>query len=133
MSDERALADRLGFTPGQQTLEIGWDEDTDQALRESVEEVTGQELLDEDSDEEADVLLVWFRDDDGDLTDTLVDAGSRLADGGTVWLLTPKVGRDGHVEPSDIGEAADTAGFNAMKSVSAAPDWSATKLAAGKH
>lgn len=133
MSDERALADRLGFTQGQQALEIGYDDDTDAALRDSVEEVTGQELLDEDSDEEADVVLVWFRDDDGDLTDTLVDAGSRLVDGGTVWLLTPKVGRDGYVEPSEISEAADTAGFNAMKSVSAAAEWSGTKLAAGRH
>ncbi|EWC60116.1 hypothetical protein UO65_4556 [Actinokineospora spheciospongiae] len=133
MSDERALAERLGFTRDQQALEIGFDDDTDAALRDSVEEVTGQELLDEDSDEEADVVLLWFREDDGDLTDTLVDAGSRLVEGGTVWLLTPKVGRDGYVEPGDITEAADTAGFNAMKSVAAGPDWSGTKLAAGRH
>jgi len=133
MSDERALAERLGFTQGQQALEIGFDDDADRELRDSVAEVTGQDLLDEDADEQADVVLLWFRDDDGDLADALVDAGTYLADGGMVWLLTPKVGRNGYVEPGDITEAADTAGFNAMKSVTAGIDWSGTKLAAGRH
>jgi len=34
-----------------------------------------------------------------------VDALTTLADGrAVIWVLTPKAGRDGHVEPSDIGE-----------------------------
>lgn len=32
-----------------------------------------------------------------------------LADTGVIWLLTPKAGRDGHVEPSDISESTPTA------------------------
>ena len=51
-----------------------------------------------------------------------------LADGGQIWLLTPKAGRDGHVEPSDIGEDATTAGLSQTSSISAAPDWSGTRL-----
>ena len=47
-----------------------------------------------------------------------------------MWLLTPKAGRDGHVEPSDIGEAAPTAGLSSTKSTSAAKDWSGTRLVA---
>ena len=55
-----------------------------------------------------------------------------LADGGYIWLLTPKAGREGHVEPSDIGEAAPTAGLSQTSSVSAARDWSGTRLVAPK-
>ena len=64
----------------------------------------------DDFQEVADVVVLWWREDDGDLVDALVDAISGIAAGGVVWVLTPKAGRDGHVEPSDIGEAASTAG-----------------------
>ena len=46
-----------------------------------------------------------------------------------IWLLTPKTGRDGHVEPSDIEEAAPTAGLHATSTISACPDWTGTRLA----
>ncbi len=49
-----------------------------------------------------------------------------------MWLLTPKAGRPGHVEPSDIGDAAPTAGLNQTSSVSAAREWSGTRLVAPK-
>lgn len=129
---ERSLAERLGFKPGQVVQEIGWDEDTDEELRESIESVTGTELVDEDYEDVADVVLLWWRDEDGDLVDGLVDALTALADGGHIWLLTPKAGRDGHVEPSDIGEAAPTAGLSQTSSVSACTDWSGTRLVAPK-
>jgi hypothetical protein len=64
--------------------------------------------------------------------DVLVDSLASLADGGVVWLLTPKSGRPGHVEPSDIGEAAPTAGLAQTSSISAAPDWSGTRLVSPK-
>ncbi|HCU49474.1 MAG TPA: DUF3052 domain-containing protein, partial [Micromonosporaceae bacterium] len=54
------------------------------------------------------------------------------ADNGVVWLLTPKAGRDGHVEPSEIAEAAPTAGLASTSTVSAGVDWSATRLVAPK-
>ncbi|GAA3795145.1 DUF3052 domain-containing protein [Sphaerisporangium flaviroseum] len=129
---ERGLAERLGLKPGQVVQEIGWDEDSDEELRQSIEELTGNELVDEDSEEVIDVVLLWWRDGDGDLFDTLTNAMAGLADGGQIWLLTPKVGREGHVEPSDIGEDATTAGLSQTSSVSAARDWSGTRLVSPK-
>ncbi|MFI6291944.1 DUF3052 domain-containing protein [Nonomuraea sp. NPDC050790] len=129
---ERGLAERLGLKPGQVVQEIGWDEDSDEELRTSIENLTGNELLDEDSYDVVDVVLMWWRDGDGDLFDVLSDAMRSLAEGGQIWLLTPKAGRDGHVEPSDIGEDAATAGLSQTSSISAAPDWSGTRLVAPK-
>lgn len=129
---ERGLAERLGLKPGQVVQEIGWDEDSDDKLRESIEHLTGNELLDEESDDVVDVVLLWWRDGDGDLFDALSDAMRALADGGQIWLLTPKAGRQGHVEPSDIGEDAATAGLSQTSSISAAPDWSGTRLVTPK-
>jgi hypothetical protein len=129
---ERGLAERLGFRASQVVQEIGWDDDCDDELRSSVEIVTEAELVDEDYEEVVDVVLLWWRDEDGDLVDGLVDARTSLADGGHIWLLTPKAGRDGHVEPSDIDEAAPTAGLSQTSSVSAAKDWSGTRLVAPK-
>jgi hypothetical protein len=125
---ERSLAGRLGLSSGQIVQEIGYDDDCDDALRDSVAAVTGSELVDEEYDDVVDAVLLWWRDGDGDLVDALVDALTTLDDGGMIWLLTPKAGRDGHVEPSDIGEAAPTAGLAQTSTVSAAPDWSGTRL-----
>ena len=129
---ERSLAGRLGLSSGQIVQEIGYDDDCDDALCDSVAAVTGSELVDEEYDDVVDAVLLWWRDGDGDLVDALVDALTTLADGGTIWLLTPKAGRDGHVEPSDIGEAAPTAGLAQTSTVSAAPDWSGTRLVTPK-
>lgn len=120
---------RLGFKPGQVVQEFGYDEDVDHELRDAIEEITGGELLDEDADEVVDAVLLWWREHDGDLVDALVDALTTLAEGGIIWLLTPKSGRDGHVEASDIEEAAPTAGLHATSSVSACQDWAGTRLA----
>ncbi|KOU41558.1 hypothetical protein ADK54_20885 [Streptomyces sp. WM6378] len=124
---------RLGFEPGQVVQEIGYDDDVDQDLREGIESLIGQDLVDEDYDDVADVVLLWFRDEDGDLTDALVDAIGLLEDGGAVLLLTPKTGRDGYVEPSDVNDAAQTAGLSAAKSVSVGKDWSGTRLKSPKR
>ena len=129
---QRNLAERLGIQKAQVVQEIGWDEDCDDDLRAAIEKVTGSELVDEDYDDVVDVVLLWWREDDGDLVDALVDSLTGLGDGGVVWLLTPKAGRDGHVEPSDIADAAPTAGLNQTSSVSAAGDWSGTRLVSRK-
>jgi DUF3052 family protein len=129
---ERSLAERLGFKAGQVVQEIGYDDDCDEELRGSIEAATGSELVDEDYEEVVDVVLLWWRDDDGDLVEGLIDAMTAVTGGGHVWLLTPKAGRDGHVEPSDIGEAAPIAGLSQTSSVSAARDWSGTRLVAPK-
>ncbi|MCG7526623.1 DUF3052 domain-containing protein [Streptomyces sp. OfavH-34-F] len=125
-------ATRLGFEPGQVVQEIGYDDDVELELREGIEAITGQDLVDEDYDDIADVVLLWFRDEDGDLTDALVDAIGLVDDGGVVWLMTPKTGRDGYVEPSDINEASQTAGLAQTKSVSAGKDWSGSRLVTPK-
>ncbi|GAA2988806.1 MULTISPECIES: DUF3052 domain-containing protein [Streptomyces] len=125
-------AARLGFEPGQVVQEIGYDDDVELELREGIEAITGQDLVDEEYDDIADVVLLWFRDEDGDLTDALVDAIGLLEDGGVVWLMTPKTGRDGYVEPSDINEASQTAGLSQTKSVNAGKDWSGSRLVTPK-
>ena len=131
--DDRGQAERLGIKPGQVVQEIGYDEaDSDEELREAITEIEGVELVDEDYDDVVDVVLMWWREDDGDLVDALVDALTPLADGGYIWLLTPKAGRPGHVEPSDIAEAAPTAGLSQTSSVSAGRGWSGTRLVAPK-
>jgi hypothetical protein len=126
--DQRDLAERLGIKPGQVVQEIGYDDDCDEKLRDSVANVQGVELVDEDYDDVVEVVLLWWRDDDGDLVDALVDALTPLTDGGYIWLLTPKSGRSGHVEPSEIGEAAPTAGLSQTSTISAGRDWSASRL-----
>jgi hypothetical protein len=122
----------LGIEKDLVVQELGWDQDTDDDIRADIEDASGSELLDEDSDEVVDVVLLWWRDDDGDLVDALVDSLISLGDGGVVWLLTPKAGREGHVEPGDIGDAAPTAGLHQTSSVSAAADWSGTRLVTRK-
>lgn len=129
---QHVLGSRLGLRAGQVVQELGWDEDCDDDVRQSIESLTGNELVGDDYDDVVDIVLLWWRDEDGDLVDTLVDSLTDLGDGGVIWLLTPKAGREGHVEPSDIGDAAPTAGFNSTSSISAAPDWSGTRLVSRK-
>ena len=61
-----------------------------------------------------------------------IDAIASLADDGVVWLLVPKSGRPGHVEPGDVTEAAPTAGLSQTSSISAAKDWSGIRLVTPK-
>ena len=112
--------------------EIGYDDDCDETLRESVQALPDVELVDEDYEDVVDGVLMWWRDADGDLVDALVDALTPLADGGYILLLTPKNGRDGYVEPSEIGEAAPTAGLSQTSTISAGRNWSGTRLVAPK-
>jgi hypothetical protein len=131
-ADQRDLAERLGIKPGHVVQEIGYDDDCDEQLRESVTALQGVELVDEDYDDVVDGVLLWWRDEDGDLVDALVDSLTPLVGGGYIVLLTPKAGREGHVEPSEIGEAAPTAGLSQTSTVSAGKNWSATRLVAPK-
>ena len=85
--DERGQAERLGIKPGQVVQEIGYDDDCDEQLRGAITRIDGVELVDEDYDDVVDVVLLWWRDGDGDLVDALVDAVAPLADGGYIGLL----------------------------------------------
>jgi hypothetical protein len=130
--EQGGLAERLGIKPGQVVQEIGYDDDCDEQLRQAIAGMPDVEMVGEDYDDVVDVVLLWWRDGDGDLVDALVDALTPLADGGNIWLLTPKAGRDGYVEPSEIGESAPTAGLSQTSSVSAGRDWLGSRLAAPK-
>ena len=123
-----AIAERMGFGPGLVVQEIGWDSDADDDFRAAVEDATGEEIVDEDSDEVVDVVLLWYREGDGDLVDVLVDAIAPLADNGFIWLLTPKRGREGYVEPSDIAEAAPTAGLSQTSLATVGTAWAGARL-----
>jgi hypothetical protein len=112
---------------GQVVQELGWDEDVDEALRVAVEDTIDGEMVEEAMDA-VDVVVLWWRDDDGDLVDGLVDAVVDLSAAGVLWLLTPKVGRGGYVDNSDISEAAVTAGLALTTSANVSPDWAAHKL-----
>lgn len=126
-------AARLGFAPDTVIQELGWDEDVDDELRSAIAALVGSDLVGGNSDEVVDGVLLWWRDGDGDLVDALFDSLQDLAEGGSVWLLTPKVGRDGYVNNADIAEAAPVAGLSTTTTSSASPDWAATKLSTHKR
>lgn len=125
---QRSLAEKLGVQPGWVVQELGFDDDVDEELRAGVAARSGSDLVGSDYDDVVDAVLLWWRADDGDLVDTLVDALGPLAENGVIWLLTPKAGRAGHVEPSDITEAAPTAGLTQTTTLSAGRDWSGARL-----
>ncbi|WP_028477349.1 DUF3052 domain-containing protein [Nocardia sp. CNY236] len=126
-ADAQNYAQKLGISHGLAVQELGWDEDADDNLRADVEEVIGSELVDEDSDEVIDVVLLWWRDGDGDLIDSLVDAIGPLADEGFVWVLTPKTGQPNHVEPSEIAESAAVAGLTQTSAINLG-SWTGSRL-----
>jgi Protein of unknown function (DUF3052) len=126
------IAERLGLKPGMIVMESGYDDDSDEELRDGIAETIGADMVDEDTDEVVDVAVLWYRDGDGDLADVLVDAIAPLADDGYIWLLTPKRGRDNYVEPSDIAEAASIAGLSQTSIATIGHEWAAARLVGRK-
>ena len=126
------MAMRMGFTKGDQILEIGYAADCDDSLRSKISEISGTELIDIDPTEVVDAVILWWRDGDGDLIDELMDALTYLSESGPIWVMTPKMGRSNYVEVSDIQDAAPIAGLTVTSSVAVSTDWSATRLVARK-
>lgn len=126
-ADAPNYAQRLGIQKDQVVQELGWDDDTDDDIRADVEQACGSDLLDEDADEVIDVVLLWWRDGDGDLVDTLMDAITPLSEDGVIWVVTPKTGKPGHVLPAEIAESAPTAGLMQTSSANLG-GWIATRL-----
>jgi len=124
-----SVVERLGFTRDQVVQEFGYDSDVDDEFRFAVEDHCGAETEDEDYTGGADAVLLWYREGDGDLGDALVDMVGVLDDGGFVVLLTPKAAGE-EVDPSDIDEAAVTAGLHTAGTFNVAADWRAHKLVA---
>ena len=125
--EPRSLAQKLGLSPGLVVQELGWDNDADDDVRLMIEDAIDGEMV-EDAVEAVDAVLLWWRDEDGDLADGLMEALTDLTDTGYIWLMTPKVGRDGYVDAADLAEAAVTAGLALTNSATVSTNWSATKL-----
>lgn len=128
-ADATALAELLSIGQGATVMEIGYDSDTDDLVAEAVVAGSGEPMVDEDYDGVVDAIMLWWREDDGDLTDALVDAKPPLADNGVIWLLTPKFGRDGALEPADVADAASTSGLRRTTTVTL-KNWQAVRLVA---
>jgi hypothetical protein len=126
--DESAV-DQLNFKDGDYVQEFGYDDDVDAQLRDQIEATIGSELFDDEAQEVVDAVILWWRDGDGDLVDELVDVQTTLDEGGVVWLLTPKAGREDHVSPADVQDAAPTAGLHVTTTARVSSDWSVTRLA----
>lgn len=129
---EQTAGERLGLTRGMVVQELGWDEDVDDGLRVEVEDAIDADLVDGDYGNVVEAVMLWWRDDDGDLVDALVDSLTDLVSGGVIWLLTPKVGRPSAVDAADVAEAAQVAGLQTTTSAGVSRDWAATRLVAPK-
>ena len=89
-------AEEFGFRSGDIVQEWLWDDDVDDSIREKIEQLTGEELVDEDYDSAVDGVIIWWRDgdDEDELADTIVDAYAVLGDDGAfkaagrlfIWL-----------------------------------------------
>ena len=122
----------MGFAKDDLVLEVGFDNDCDSTIRDQIMAITGTTFLQDSASEVVDAVVLWWRDGDGDLVDELMDALTYLSETGPIWVLTPKAGRELHVEPSDIQDAAPIAGLSQTSTISLAGDWSATRLVARK-
>lgn len=129
-SQSQSIAARMGVMSDMTVQELGYDGDVDEAVRDAIDDIVGENFVGDEFDDVVDMVLLWWREDDGDLVDALVDAIGPLADHGVVWLMTPKPGRDGHVEPEDIADAAPTAGLQPTSTISAGPEWQGARLVA---
>ncbi len=123
---------RMGFAAGELILEVGYGPDCDDILRSEISQITGTTLIDSQTTEVVDAVLLWWREDDGDLVDELMDALTYLTETGPIWVLTPKLGRDGHVDSSEIQDAAPIAGLSQTSTLALAKDWTGTRLVARK-
>ena len=123
-------AARLGLTAGMVVQELGWDSDTDDDLRVAIEDAIDADMVDGDYGNVVDAVVLWWRDEDGDLVDGLVDSLTYLVGGGVIWLMTPMGGGPNSVEAADIAEAAPIAGLAHTTTVAVSKDWSATRLIA---
>ena len=106
-------AEEFGFHAGDLVQEWLWDDDVDDSIRAKIEELTGEELVDEDYDSAVDGVIIWWRDgdDEDELADTIVDAYAVLGDDGPLW-------------------AAKTAGMNAATPLTVSSDWNGIHLRA---
>ena len=128
----RGLLTKLGIKHGMTVQTVGYDADADDAFEDAAAAIAGSVLVDYDFDDVVDAVLLWHREEDGDLVDALVDAVVPLTEDGFIILLTPKPGRVGHVPAYEIADAVPTAGLQATSTVSAGAEWQGTRLVTPK-
>ncbi|NWN89615.1 MAG: DUF3052 domain-containing protein [Micrococcaceae bacterium] len=129
--DNNHFIGELELAVGDVIQELGWDEDIDFEFRNGLEDALGEEFLTEEDQEPVDAVLLWWREDDGDiteLTDALVDATTNLDDNAPIWLLIPRSSQPGHVSPMDVSESAHVAGLRATITAGVSEDWLATRI-----
>jgi hypothetical protein len=124
--------DRFGLPRDAVVQIVGWDDDCDEELLAALRSAVAEVVL-EDAGEVVDAVLVFWREEDGDLADGLLDALAMLAHGGAVWLATPKPGRSGHLAGSDVKEAVQVAGLQATSTIGLGGHWQAARLTAPKN
>ena len=122
----------MGLAKDDLVLEVGHDSDCDSTIRDELMSITGTDFLQGSTSEVVDAVIIWWREGDGDLVDELMDGLTYLVENGAIWVMTPKAGRAGHVEPSDIQDAAPIAGLSVTSTIALAKDWTATRLVARK-
>ena len=122
----------MGFAAGELILEVGYGPDCDDVLRSEISKITGTQLIDSETTEVVDAVILWWREGDGDLVDELMDALTYLTETGPIWVLSPKLGSDGHVDSSEIQDAAPIAGLSQTSTLALAKDWAGTRLVARK-
>lgn len=129
--DNNHYIGELELAVGDIVQELGWDEDIDFEFRNGLEDALGEEFLMEEDQEPVDAVLLWWREDDGDiseLTDALENAMTNLDENAPIWLLIPRASRPGHVSPMDVSESAHVAGLRTTITAGVSEDWLATRL-----
>ncbi|OPC77318.1 hypothetical protein B4N89_43130 [Embleya scabrispora] len=121
-------ARRMGIVRAMVVRELGWDADTDDEIRAHIEDIIGGVMVGDDTDEVVDVVLLWWRNGDGDLACELTDVVRLLSDTGAIWVLTPVTGKPGHVDRSEVAEEAHAAGLVSVAAVTLGA-WSGNHLA----
>lgn len=132
------IADLLGIEPGMVVQTRNWGLGTAclDGVRAVLERHRGGELLDESADEIIDVVLLCWREGDGegagegedDLVDALMDAMGNLDDVGWIWLITPEAGHGGQLASDELAEAVPAAGLVRTGGHSLGDGWRAIRL-----
>ncbi len=109
-------------------LELNWVDGADDDFRQALRAASSAYLVPSAQTEAVDLVIVWRRRHDGDLSDSLLDALRLLTDGGAICLATPKPGSPEYVDAIDISDIAKELNLRQTGTFVIGPDWRATKL-----